>query len=172
MKSYLVVPVLWSFVGCSVLEQNAGDMGLQASQAQNATASVSAANLDIIPNSDAPQTITKPFDEQSLSINGVKMRVAKMPLGMGSRVFNLKTNSWGTIKGSITVVMGVGNSVNQLDGLTMFKLEKIAEDTYQLLPINYTGDLYGIYRELLNNTGVKVVELDVFYNGIIPKQEM
>ncbi|MFQ3220129.1 MAG: hypothetical protein ACI8R9_000763 [Paraglaciecola sp.] len=174
MKAYLLMTILLYSTGCSVVEKKYDNIAVQKNyrEINDENTSIVATNAALTQTSNISKNHLNRLDKQSLNINGVKMRVAKIPLGMGSSVFNTQINSWGVIKGSMTVVMYVKDSVHQLNKGAIFNLKKIAKNTYQFSPTDNTVDLYELYKNLLNNALVKVVELDIFYDGAVAVQDM
>ena len=181
MKKHLTLLSLLALAGCSAFEQNSDgiayshkDIPLQKNQLQanDGNAVIADSNGEFIASGNILKHPPNRVEQHNLKINGAKMRVDKLPISMGSRIFDMRINSWGIIKGSLTVVMHVGYSINQLDQVGIFNLKKLAVDTYQLLPIGKSIHLYEVYKNLLNNPLVKVVELDIFYDGMAPTQDM
>ena len=66
----------------------------------------------------------------------------------------------GKIKGSIVVVVKQGETLE----IPLKSTTKIAKNTFRLIPAQ-SDDLMTVYKTLLSNKSITIVELEVVYNG-------
>jgi hypothetical protein len=96
--------------------------------------------------------------ERSVSINGEKF-LYEGKLEKGTQVRNIHMSEKGRIRGSIVIVVNPGETLS----LAFNNQTKIAKDTYRLIP-EKTEDLMTIYKELMQNKSITIVELEIDYS--------
>ncbi|MBL4910447.1 MAG: hypothetical protein JKX78_10610 [Alteromonadaceae bacterium] len=94
-------------------------------------------------------------------INNEKFTSKSTRFAQGERLYNLTINQFGTIKGSIVIVLNesveMSAKVKQLG-----EVSKIASDTYRIkLPIN--SNVLAIYQQLKKTFKIKIVEMEIDY---------
>ena len=108
------------------------------------------------------KNIEKPtsLGKKTISFNGEKYIFDGKKLRKGSKVRNINMSESGRIKGSIVVVVKADETLD-----VPFKSKtKIAKNTYRLIPAQ-TDDLMIVYKELMSNKSITIVELEVIYSG-------
>ena len=103
---------------------------------------------------------------QSISLNGNKFTLVDGKLEQGAQVYNTLMNEYGTIKGSLVLVLSDEGVFNK----SYFKtVKKIAKKTFRVWPTK-KDDLYLVYQDLTRNANFSVVELEVDYSPISKQQ--
>ncbi|WOT05674.1 hypothetical protein [Shewanella youngdeokensis] len=102
----------------------------------------------------------------SYQLNQQKFVSNSAPLVKGSLVTNSYMSSSGVLKGSFVVV-----SSAQVESLsTDYHIEKIAEDTFRLVPITANANLYSLYTALLKSQALSLVEIEIDYSAPLASQ--
>gem|GEM_PF-2055203 len=98
--------------------------------------------------------------KRTISINGEKYIVEGEKFIKGTLVRNIHMSEKGRVKGTFVIVTKAVSALEQ-----QFKSKvKIAKDTFRLTPEN-TDDLMTIYKQLLRNKSIDLVELEIEYSG-------
>jgi len=107
---------------------------------------------------------------RSVSINGEKFRTTTWPVIKGSTVYNVLMKEKGRIKGTFVVVLTEGKALSASIN-DSFTINKIAKNTFNLLPNNRKIlDMMQEYKRLLQE-GFHIVEMEVDYSPIDTNQE-
>lgn len=103
---------------------------------------------------------------QSISLNGNKYKLVDGKLEQGAQVYNTLMNEYGTIKGSLVLVLSDDGIFNK----SHFKeVKKIADKTFRVWPTK-KDDLYLVYQDLKRSSNFSVVELEIDYTPVSKQQ--
>ncbi|MCP4320406.1 MAG: hypothetical protein GY787_00810 [Alteromonadales bacterium] len=100
--------------------------------------------------------------KRTLTINGEKFAVNSAVLTKNSVVFNLNMKEKGRVKGSFVVITQPDKALN-IKGLNLKYSNKIAKDTFRLVPVQ-GENLLVIYQQLLADKSLTRVELEIDYS--------
>lgn len=96
----------------------------------------------------------------SYRLNDQKFTSNAKVLVKGSSVSSPIMSESGVLKGSFVVI-----TTAKTESLsTHYKVNKIAKNTYRLIPIKNQTDLYNLYSNLLKNSELSRVEIEVDYS--------
>ena len=98
--------------------------------------------------------------KKTISFNGGKYLFDGKKLRKGSQVRHVNMSESGRVKGSFVVVTKAGGTL----GVSFKSKTKIAKNTFRIIPAQ-TDDLMTVYKELLSNQSITLVELEVVYSG-------
>lgn len=107
-----------------------------------------------------------PKKSQTISINDTKFKLVGDKFAQGEQVYNTVMNEYGTIKGSLVLVLSDKGVFNKSH---FKKVNKIADKTYRVWPAE-KDDFHFFYQKLTNNSNFSVVELEVDYTPISKRQ--
>lgn len=103
---------------------------------------------------------------QSISLNGNKFKLVDGKFEQGAQVYNTLMKEFGTIKGSLVLVL---TDEGVFDKSYFKEVKKIADKTFRVWPTK-KDDLYLVYQDLTRNSNFSVVELEVDYTPISRQQ--
>ena len=100
--------------------------------------------------------------KRTLTINGEKFEVNSAVLTKNSMLLNLSMKEKGRAKGSFVVITQADTALN-IKGLKLKYSNKIAKDTFRLVPVQ-GENLLVIYQQLLADKSLTRVELEIDYS--------
>ncbi|WP_394388651.1 hypothetical protein [Shewanella woodyi] len=97
----------------------------------------------------------------SYRLNDQKFTSNAKVLVKGSSVSSPIMSESGVLKGSFVVIITTAKTESLS---THYKVNKIAKNTYRLIPIKNQTDLYNLYSNLLKNSELSRVEIEIDYS--------